>query len=58
VIGGLKFSMVDVGRFHSCGVTVDGLVHCWGAGEEGQLGTGMLLDQPTPVPVQDPAFAN
>jgi alpha-tubulin suppressor-like RCC1 family protein len=56
VSGDLEFSMIDIGRYHSCGISTEGLAYCWGAGEEGQLGNGMLTDQPTPIPVQSPFF--
>jgi alpha-tubulin suppressor-like RCC1 family protein len=29
---------LDAGAFHTCAVTDEGALHCWGAGESGQLG--------------------
>jgi alpha-tubulin suppressor-like RCC1 family protein/Tol biopolymer transport system component len=42
------------GRAHSCALTRDGLVGCWGRNEFGQLGVGEASTQPrtTPVPVR------
>lgn len=38
VAGGLAFGGVDVGVFHTCGVTTSGAAYCWGA--SGALGVG------------------
>ena len=40
VIGGLRFRHVSVGYEHSCGVTLDDRVFCWGLNFSGQLGNG------------------
>lgn len=40
VAGGLTFTDVSAGEGLSCGLTVDGLVYCWGVGSSGQLGDG------------------
>jgi len=40
VAGNLKFSMVSGGFSHTCGVTTDGLIYCWGENNVGQLGDG------------------
>jgi alpha-tubulin suppressor-like RCC1 family protein len=32
--------MVSLGGQHSCGLTTDGAVYCWGNNERGQFGTG------------------
>lgn len=37
---GLTFQMVSSGFTHSCGVTADGSIHCWGDGRKGALGDG------------------
>lgn len=43
VQGGLRFRQVDAGGVHTCGVTVDGEVWCWGYNYRGQLGTDQVL---------------
>ncbi|HEY6926835.1 MAG TPA: Ig-like domain-containing protein, partial [Steroidobacteraceae bacterium] len=35
-----SFSMMAAGLGYSCGVSVDGVGHCWGLSNGGQLGTG------------------
>ncbi len=39
VSGGLSFATLDVGGLHSCGITDDGTVYCWGSDGAGALGT-------------------
>ena len=38
---------------HTCAVTADGLVQCWGENESGQLGAVRAQDELTPVTVAD-----
>ena len=40
VIGGLRFRHVTAGYEHTCGVTTDDRVYCWGQNFFGQLGNG------------------
>jgi len=40
VLGGLSFSGVSAGAYHTCGVTTDKLAYCWGHDAQGQLGVG------------------
>ena len=53
IAGGGVFSSIAAGAFHTCGVRTDGafagIVRCWGAGEQGQMGNGTLptTGQPT-----------
>jgi alpha-tubulin suppressor-like RCC1 family protein len=63
VQGGLLFRQIDAARSHTCGVTLDGLVYCWGSNVQGQLGTAAAIPDcgtdarypmpcsPTPVPI-------
>lgn len=48
VAGGHRFVQVSTGRFHTCGVTREGEVYCWGSNEYGQLGDGTKGSRPTP----------
>ena len=45
------FQSVDSGHQHTCALTTDGNVKCWGMGELGQLGNGDNQTQLTPVDV-------
>jgi alpha-tubulin suppressor-like RCC1 family protein len=40
VAGGLSFRQVSAGSEHTCGVTTDDRVYCWGSNVWGQLGIG------------------
>ena len=40
VWGGIVFKSLSVGDWATCGVAIDGIVHCWGYNSSGQLGTG------------------
>jgi alpha-tubulin suppressor-like RCC1 family protein len=54
VLGGLHFSGMSTGvvGFHSCGVTTDHRVYCWGYNSDGQLGDGTQYNtRLTPVAV-------
>jgi alpha-tubulin suppressor-like RCC1 family protein len=41
---------VGLGWAHSCAVTDDGSVKCWGLNDSGQLGDGSDIDSQTPIP--------
>lgn len=53
VVGlGKGATAITAGDFHSCAVTSEGGVKCWGSNREGQVGVDIeLLDEPTPVEV-------
>ena len=51
VAGGLTFSMIDAGAYHTCGVAVDGTAWCWGDNRAGQVGDGTRTVRLGPVPV-------
>jgi alpha-tubulin suppressor-like RCC1 family protein len=40
VAGGLRFLDVTAGDWHTCGITTDNLLYCWGLDDLGELGTG------------------
>jgi alpha-tubulin suppressor-like RCC1 family protein len=61
VAGGLTFAFLDwpyygtlgAGGNHTCGLTVNRALYCWGANDHGQLGNGTRLDSAVPVKVAD-----
>lgn len=57
VQGGLRFVSLSAGHGHTCGVTTNFSVYCWGMGSNGQLGNGSGEDSLVPVRVSgDLAF--
>ena len=38
--GNHAYTVLDVGRYHACGVRSDGDMYCWGSNARGNLGTG------------------
>jgi alpha-tubulin suppressor-like RCC1 family protein len=42
VAGGRRFRQVDRGSGHTCGLTTDARIYCWGANWTGQLGIGRV----------------
>lgn len=49
--GGVKFTQVSAGYWHSCGLGSDGAIYCWGANESGTLGDGSTDNSSSPVKV-------
>ena len=46
---------ISAGGYHTCAITIQGTILCWGKNNEGQLGLGTssVVDQNAPVPVMD-----
>ena len=51
VSGGLTFSAIAAGYWHTCGLTTAGAVYCWGYSDQGQLGNGSTTYSLAPVAV-------
>ena len=51
VAGTFQFAAVAAGSSHSCGVTRDGGLFCWGANDRGQLGDATTTPRDAPVRV-------
>jgi alpha-tubulin suppressor-like RCC1 family protein len=51
VLGGLTFTSLSLGAWHSCGLTAAGAAYCWGSNQFGQLGDGTTTDRTAPVAV-------
>ena len=47
----LHVTQIALGYSHTCAVTTDGGVKCWGSNNYGQLGDGTITNRPTPVSV-------
>jgi alpha-tubulin suppressor-like RCC1 family protein len=53
-VDSLRFTAVATGVTHSCAITGDGSLYCWGANDRGQLGSGFREPLgPTPVTGQE-----
>jgi alpha-tubulin suppressor-like RCC1 family protein len=51
VQGGLRFTSLTAGAYHTCGMAVDGKGYCWGNNAAGQLGDGTRVARLRPVKV-------
>jgi alpha-tubulin suppressor-like RCC1 family protein len=49
VAGGLTFSKLYAGEYHTCGITTTGAAYCWGRNSSGQLGDGTTTKSSVPV---------
>jgi alpha-tubulin suppressor-like RCC1 family protein len=47
-----QLAVVSAGDLHACAASRDGTLWCWGYNLGGQLGTGDVDSEPTPVPVE------
>lgn len=53
VAGGRTYDAVGAGPYHSCAVTSEGQLWCWGSNDHGQLGIGSSSSRNVPVEVLD-----
>jgi alpha-tubulin suppressor-like RCC1 family protein len=51
VVGGLQFTSLTAGEYHSCGLDGSGTAYCWGYNIYGQLGSGSTANAAQPVQV-------
>ncbi|HOG44189.1 MAG TPA: hypothetical protein PK560_08920 [bacterium] len=47
-----KIKSISCGHRHTCSVTTEGIVHCWGLNTSGQLGNGTYEDSLTPKEIK------
>jgi alpha-tubulin suppressor-like RCC1 family protein len=53
--GDLKFSAIRAGTYHTCGITLDAILYCWGWSFAGQVGDGTTSTRRKPVLVTIPS---
>jgi len=51
VYGGFKFNRISSGSNHTCAITLDDAVFCWGLNQFGQLGDGTTANRLAPTAV-------
>jgi trimeric autotransporter adhesin len=54
VTGGRSFVSLSAGSVSTCGIATDGLVYCWGRGNEGQIGDDDSTTRTAPTPIAWP----
>jgi alpha-tubulin suppressor-like RCC1 family protein len=54
VMGSKYMTKLFVAQYHSCALSTDGSMYCWGFGRSGQLGNGAASDSAVPVKVGGP----
>ncbi len=47
-----KIKSISCGHRHTCSVTTEGVVHCWGLNSDGQIGNGTYEDSLLPKEIQ------
>ena len=56
VAGGLKFGKIRAGGSHTCGLTLENRLYCWGDNLRGALGDPSVRLSTSPIPVVTNAF--
>ena len=51
VMGGKSITKIFAAQYHSCALSSEGKVYCWGYNQSGQLGNNSTTDSPVPVEV-------
>lgn len=49
-----RFKAVTVGALHSCAISEEGAIYCWGFNFSGQIGDGTTINRTQPIRVVDP----
>jgi alpha-tubulin suppressor-like RCC1 family protein len=52
---GVTFASIGAGFRHTCALSTEGRVYCWGFNDDGELGNGSRTRRLTPTPVRVPA---
>ncbi len=53
-----NYKQVSAATYHTCAIDLSSQIVCWGRGSEGLLGNGLISDQFTPVPINNPVGVN
>jgi len=54
VSGALTLRSIGMGYYHTCGVTTNDEVYCWGGNWDGQFGLGSSQPRQSFVPLKQP----
>jgi alpha-tubulin suppressor-like RCC1 family protein len=54
-LGGIAFTKLHAGHFHTCGINASGQAYCWGENSYGQLGDSSTTWHGSPTAVHQPA---
>jgi alpha-tubulin suppressor-like RCC1 family protein len=54
-LGGVVFTKLHAGHFHSCGINSSGQAYCWGENSSGQLGDSTTTWHGSPTAVHQPS---
>jgi alpha-tubulin suppressor-like RCC1 family protein len=48
----VEVQLLSAGADHSCAVTTDGAIWCWGDNSHGQMGNGTISTTPSSIPTR------